>query len=246
MKKKIRFILPHKTSEELLDLLGVMREREKGDKGDKGDAYVLTNSDKKEIADSIPVPIVEKVIEKTVVREIPGETIIREIPIVTNEIKEVATLDEATIGYLEDKINSVEKKVDEIPGHKETNFGHVIRDIYAGTGVTIDKTTDPHRPTINVTAPGGSVTKGIAEVDFGAITQNNDIATVTVADTAITATSYPSVSLYALATTDHDSDDYMAEGLIPYVSSVTAGVGFDISVRAPDMSWGKYKVTYMY
>lgn len=98
----------------------------------------------------------------------------------------------------------------------------------------------------NITISGGSGTKGIAEVDFGAVTQNNDIATVTVADASITATSYPSVSLYAFATTDHDSDDYMAEGLIPYVSSVTAGVGFDISVRAPSLTWGKYKVTYMY
>ena len=44
--------------------------------------YILTSKDKKEIADSIKVPVVEKIIEKT-------ETII-EKPIVTNEIKEVA------------------------------------------------------------------------------------------------------------------------------------------------------------
>lgn len=93
---------------------------------------------------------------------------------------------------------------------------------------------------------GGSLTKGIAEVDFGANTTESDIATVTVTDAAITSTSYPSVSLYALATTDHDSDDYMAEGLIPYVSSVTNGVGFNISVRAPNLTWGKYKITYQF
>lgn len=93
---------------------------------------------------------------------------------------------------------------------------------------------------------GGSLTKGIVEVDFGNYTVYNDIATVSVVDASITATSYPSVSMYAIATTDHDPDDYMAEGLIPYVSSVTNGVGFDISVRAPSLTWGKYKVTYQY
>lgn len=97
-----------------------------------------------------------------------------------------------------------------------------------------------------VSGGGGSVTKGIAEVDFGDYTTYNDIATVFVADTNITLTSYPSVSLYAVATTDHDPDDYMAEGLIPYVTNIQAGVGFDISVRAPSLTWGKYKVTYQY
>ena len=93
---------------------------------------------------------------------------------------------------------------------------------------------------------GGGTTKGIAEVDFGVVSQESDIATVTVSDAAITATSYPSATLYALATTDHDPDDYMAEGLTAFISSVTAGAGFNISVRAPNLSWGKYKVTYMY
>lgn len=100
--------------------------------------------------------------------------------------------------------------------------------------------------TITITGGTGSLTKGIAEVDFGASTGNGDIATVTVTDTAITATSYPSVTMYAIATTDHDPDDYMAEGLVPYVTNVSAGVGFDIAVRAPEFTWGKYKVTYQY
>jgi len=54
------------------------------------------------------------------------------------------------------------------------------------------------------------------------------------------------VSLYAVATADHDPDDYMAEGLIPYVTNVQAGVGFDVSVRAPSLSWGKYMCTYQF
>lgn len=93
---------------------------------------------------------------------------------------------------------------------------------------------------------GGSLTKGIVEVDFGAITTESDIATVSVADATVTTTSYPSVTMYALATTDHDPDDYMVEGLIPYVTNVQNGVGFDVSVRAPNMTFGKYRVTYQF
>ena len=63
-----------------------IQKGEKGEDGNDGKDYILTDSDKKEIASNIKVPIVEKVIEKT-------ETII-EKPIVTeittNEIKEVA------------------------------------------------------------------------------------------------------------------------------------------------------------
>lgn len=93
---------------------------------------------------------------------------------------------------------------------------------------------------------GGSLTKGIVEVDFGANTTQSDIATVSVADATVTSTSYPSVCMYAVATTDHDPDDYMVEGLIPYVTNVQNGVGFDISVRAPNMTFGKYKCTYQF
>lgn len=92
----------------------------------------------------------------------------------------------------------------------------------------------------------GSLTKGIVEVDFGSNTTQSDIATVSVVDATITPTSYPSVSMYALATTDHDPDDYMVEGLVPFITNVSNGVGFDISVRAPNMTFGKYKVTYQF
>lgn len=62
-------------------------------KGDKGDTYALTEDDKKEIASTIKVPVVEKIIEKTeVIREQP---IVTEITKVTNEIKEVAVSDTA-------------------------------------------------------------------------------------------------------------------------------------------------------
>jgi len=122
---------------------------ERGEDGRDGEDYILTAQDKREIASTITVPVVEKIIEKTIVREVPGETIIREIPIVTNEIKEVATLDDAIVGYLEDEIKRVEELIPEVIEQKETNFGFVIRDVVAGNGVTIDK-RDPNRPILSL------------------------------------------------------------------------------------------------
>lgn len=117
-----------------------------------GEDYVLTEKDKREIAKSITVPVVEKVIEKT---------IIKEVPIVTNEIiektVEVAVIDEATVAYLEDEIRRIEESIPSIVKQKETNFGFVIRDVVAGTGVTIDK-TDPNRPIVNATSIPVSLT----------------------------------------------------------------------------------------
>lgn len=73
-------------------------------KGDKGDNYVLTDEDKAEIALSIDVPVVEKVIEKV--------EVIKEQPIVTNnvtnEIKEVAVTDKAEV--IVDKLESLKEE----------------------------------------------------------------------------------------------------------------------------------------
>lgn len=101
---------------------------------------------------------------------------------------------------------------------------------------------------LDIDIPGwwSSIIKWIAEVDFGPIIQNNDIASVTIANTSVTSTSYPTVTMYAIATTDHDPDDYMAEWLIPYITNVINGVWFDISVRAPNLTWWKYKVVYSF
>lgn len=88
--------------------------------------------------------------------------------------------------------------------------------------------------------------KWLAEVDFWVINDNNDIATVTIATDLITPTSYPVVSMYAIATTDHDADDYFVEWLVPYISNIIDGVSFDIVVRAPNLTWWKYKVAYSF
>lgn len=126
------------------------------------------------------------------------------------------------------------------------NLVDVIGAKDATTGQVLTKQADGTFAFEDPSGAGGSVTKGVAEVDFGANTTQSDIATVSVADTSVTSTSYPSVSIYAIATTDHDPDDYMAEGLVPYVTNVSNGVGFDISVHAPNLTWGKYKVTYQF
>lgn len=117
----------------------------------------------------------------------------------------------------------------------------VFEEITLGTNLSLSGTT------LNASGGGGSsATKGIVEVDFGSSATQSDIATVSVVDATVTSTSYPSVSMYALATTDHDPDDYMVESLIPFVTNVQNGVGFDISVRAPELTWGKYKCTYQF
>jgi len=118
-----------------------------------------------------------------------------------------------------------------------------VQSVVAGTNITVDN-TDPANPIVSSTS-GGSLTKGIAEVDFGSSIES-DFATVTITDSLITSTSYPSVSMYAVSTTNHDPDDYMVEGLIPYITNVVNGVSFDISVRAPNLTFGKYKVIYQF
>ena len=92
------------TNEELISLLKPFIPEPKN-----GEDYVLTDSDKKEIASQIKVPIVEKEIriEKT-------ETI-KEVPVVTNnvtnEIKEVAVTDEPIV--IAEKLNTLKEVVDQ-------------------------------------------------------------------------------------------------------------------------------------
>ena len=111
------------------------KEELRGEKGDNGidgvDGcdYVLTESDKKEIAKSIKVPVVEKIIEKT--------EVIRETPIVTNEIKEVAKYEDAE--SLRDKLETLkdENRLDAsaiknlpefIESDKRIGFGSMIKE----------------------------------------------------------------------------------------------------------------------
>ncbi len=124
--------------------------------GKDGENYILTDLDKLEIAKSIKVPIVEKVIEKITVKE---------IPIITNEIVkeintvEVAVLDEAIVAYLEDKIetvNKLAKTTAKINSKMNDGIGLVVRQLQAGTGVTIDNTNQEY-PIISASTGSGDV-----------------------------------------------------------------------------------------
>lgn len=128
---------------------------------------------------------------------------------------------------------------------RKSGSSPIAGDVQLVQGANVTLTQSGNQITIASTGGGGgSSTKGIVEVDFG--TSESDIATVTVSDAGITAASYPSTTMYALATTDHDADDYMVEELSPYITNIVPGVSFDIAVRAPNLTWGKYKVTYLY
>lgn len=73
-----------------------------GPQGEPGEDYILTEQDKAEIASQVTVPVVEKVIEKTVT--------IRETPIVTENVVEVAVTD--TPEKIVEKINSTDAQIE--------------------------------------------------------------------------------------------------------------------------------------
>lgn len=135
------------TKEELLNLIEpLIPEPIKGEPGEDGKDYTLTEKDKKEIAKTIKVPVVEKIIERT-------ETIIEQ-PIVTNEIKEVAKYEEAD--DLKEKLESLkgDKRLDAsaIKNLPEAKYygggGSHIKDIIGGTDIEVDNTNYGY-PVIN-------------------------------------------------------------------------------------------------
>ena len=101
-----------------LKMDGIQAITYKGDKGDDGytpikdvdyrdgidgeNYYHLTEQDKQSIIQSIEVPIVDKIIEKT--------EVIRELPIVTNQIVEKAVPD--TADEIANKLNTLEEKIE--------------------------------------------------------------------------------------------------------------------------------------
>lgn len=84
-----------------------------------------------------------------------------------------------------------------------------------------------------------------AQVDFGAAAYAPEYDSATVTITGLTWVTISSVIQAWVAmesTADHDPDDIWVENLTAYVGNIVAGVGFDITVRAPQNTWGKYKV----
>jgi len=76
-----------------------------GEDGIDGQDYILTEHDKKDIANSIDVPIVDRVIERT--------EVIHEQPIIKNEIiKEIVKENIDTPEQIAKKLNTLDEKVD--------------------------------------------------------------------------------------------------------------------------------------
>lgn len=106
---------------------------EKGKPGDKGDNYVLTDSDKDEIASKVVVPIVEKVVERVIEKT---ETIV-EKPIITEVIKEVAVAEdvEQIIQKLESQVgddrldaSAIKNLPEFIKDDKRIGFGSMLKE----------------------------------------------------------------------------------------------------------------------
>lgn len=132
--------------------LPALREAEDGEKGEKGDKG--DKGEKGEKGDTGPAGRDGK--DSTVpgpqgLKGEKGDTVVGP----AGKDGKDGFVDVATIAYLEDEIKRVEEKIPEIVKQKETNFGFVIRDVVAGTGVTIDK-SDPNRPVINATGGSGA------------------------------------------------------------------------------------------
>lgn len=138
--------------------------------------------------------------------------------------------------------------LDDITLPSDWNDPHVIsgtieqsQNNVAVDGVTITGNGTPGNPL--VAASSSSFNTATAQVDFGFLSgQENNIATVTVSASWVTTSSVIICSPLATATTDHDPDDYAAEGIKAYATNIVNGVGFDIVVVADYATFGKYNI----
>lgn len=132
----------------------------------------------------------------------------------------------------------------------------VIRKVIGGTGITLSS-TGPDAGTGDVTVNAAGSNTGSVLVDFGAF-PGTDSATVSVTgQTAITSGSIVTVWVAPATTTDHSVDEHILTAPSPFVSAVTAGVGFTIiaidqdaeaspvSGRGP-VTYGKYNLNWRY
>ena len=82
-------------------------------------------------------------------------------------------------------------------------------------------------------------------VDFGFDTgQEGDVASALVVATWVTSSSMLVCTPQAVATVDHDPDDYACEGITAYAENIVPGVGFTVIASAqPNNTWGKYYIS---
>jgi len=87
--------------------------------GENGKNYVLTNRDKQEIAQSIKVPVVDKIIEKhteTIVKEQPiVKEIVKEVIVDETKIVDIIEKDLPTLGFaIRDSLELIQKEEDKL------------------------------------------------------------------------------------------------------------------------------------
>ena len=177
--------------------------------GEKGDNYVLTAADKKQIAKSIKVPVVEKIIEKV-------ETFI-EKPIITNEIKEVAIYE--TPDQIIDKVNSSKKNINL---DKIDNLSNILTDI--ASRQTVTQPTTPRF--VDIYQNGESKQQSAARINFigATVVGNGSGADVTITGGGSASDSFKTISVAG-------QDDVIAESPTDTLTLV-AGDNIEINTDA--------------
>ena len=101
-------------------------------------------------------------------------------------------------------------------------------------------------PTWEPDAGGGE--SGTAEVDFGAfvsVAAEQSFTSVVVAAAWVAADDVIVASPMAVATADHDPEDYGLEQVTATVGNIDPGVSFTIYASAPNGTWGRYQIGWM-
>jgi hypothetical protein len=141
-----------------------------------------------------------------------------------------------------------------------TDFSHGLVKYYSGEELTVvampsanlnsptdgyvvgyDATNDEFK----LVAPtaGGSGNAISVTVDFGSVSGGqSDIATASVSAAWVGASTKIVCCPFAVATSDHDPDDYALEQITAYATNITAGVGFDIVATSKNGTFGQYVI----
>jgi hypothetical protein len=106
----------------------------------------------------------------------------------------------------------------------------------------IDSTFDIATRTYVDQIAGGGWTTSVT-VDFGSVEQAT--TTVTVTDPRVSAAGSLMCLPAAVATADHDPDDYALEGIQAYVTNIIDGVSFDLTVSCRAATWGRYVISIL-
>ena len=81
-----------------------------------------------------------------------------------------------------------------------------------------------------------------AVINFGTSNLSDSNATVTISAPWVLSTTILVCSMLATPTADHDPDDYVVEGLSAQATNIIPGISFDVTVSAPNSTWGRYNI----